>query len=99
MWVSFTQLAAAGIGGYWAGRLRGRWESTPGAGGPSSTNEERAASSAEVTRIFVNGLSTGTLPPQDGKYVGQMVAQRTGLAQADAEKRVTETFGRMRRGL
>jgi len=32
------------------------------------------------------------LPPADLKYVAQTVAQRTGLSQADAEKRVTDTY-------
>ena len=30
----------------------------------------------------------------DRRYVGQLVAQRTGLAQADAERRVTDNFGK-----
>ena len=54
-----------------------------------------AASAAEVTRIFVNSIRTGTLPPEDERYAGQVVAQRTGLSQADAEKRVNEIFVRM----
>jgi hypothetical protein len=50
---------------------------------------------AEVGRIFANGLRSGTaLPPEDVKYVGQVVAQRTGISQQDAEKRVTDTFNR-----
>ena len=52
-------------------------------------------SSAEVSRIFINSFRTGTLPPEDVRYVGQLVAQRTGITQADAEKRVSETFTRM----
>lgn len=50
-----------------------------------------ARSNAEVLRIFANDLASG-LTPQDTRYVGQLVAQRTGLSQADAEKRVSETF-------
>lgn len=49
-------------------------------------------SSGEVARIFANDLHAGTMPPEDTRYVAQRVAQHTGLAQADAEKRVTETF-------
>ena len=52
-------------------------------------------SSAEVSRIFLNSVRMGTLPIEDVRYVGQLVAQRTGIAQADAEKRVSETFTRM----
>ena len=52
-------------------------------------------SAAEVSRIFISSLRTGTLPAEDVRYVGQVVAQRTALSQADAEKRVNETFTRM----
>ncbi|RZL10055.1 MAG: hypothetical protein EOP40_07760 [Rubrivivax sp.] len=52
------------------------------------------ATAAEVARIFVNALRDGALPPEDARYVGQLVSQRTGLSQADAEKRVTDTFNR-----
>ena len=44
---------------------------------------------------MLNGLSTGTLSPEDTSYVGQVVAQRAGISQADAEKRVTDTFAKM----
>jgi hypothetical protein len=49
---------------------------------------------AEAVRIFANGLRTGALPAEDIRYAGQLVAQRTGLAQPDAEKRVADTFAR-----
>jgi hypothetical protein len=59
----------------------------------SASTAEQA--SAEVARIFMNGMRTGTLPAQDIRYVGQVIALRTGLTQADTEQRVTETFARM----
>ncbi len=46
----------------------------------------------EVSRIFMRSLSAGALSPTDLNYIGQLVAQRTDLSQADAEKRVTETY-------
>ncbi len=52
-------------------------------------------SSAEVARIFMNTLRTGALPAEDTRYVAQGVAQRTGLSQQDAEKRVTDTYTAM----
>lgn len=55
---------------------------------------DSAASGAEVSRIFLNSLRTGALPAEDAKYVGQLVAQRTGLSPQDAERRVTETFNK-----
>lgn len=178
LWVAFTQLVAAGMGGYLAGRLRTRWASTHtdevyfrdtahgflawalatlftavmltstigaivggtvqagaalagGAAGSAvsavagaarqegsafgqgyfvdslfrkdmsagvpviSQADEGPRSSAEIGRIFASAMVSGTLAPEDSKYVGQVVAQRTGMPQAEAEKRVTETFTRM----
>ncbi len=50
------------------------------------------ASQAEMGRIFARALSSGELPAADKTYVAQTVASRTGLNQADAEKRVTDVF-------
>jgi len=52
-------------------------------------------SSLEVTRIFMSNLHTDTLSQEDIKYIGQIVAQRTGLTQHDAEMRVIETYSRV----
>ncbi len=54
-----------------------------------------AAPRAEVARIFANDLRGGSLSPEDTRYVGQVVAQRTGISQADAEKRVTDTLAKV----
>ena len=48
-----------------------------------------------MTRIYINAIREVALPAEDVKYVGQLVAQRTGLTQQDAEKRVTDTYMRM----
>jgi hypothetical protein len=40
----------------------------------------------------MNSMGTGTLPAQDLRYVGQVVAQHTGLSQQQAEQRVSETY-------
>lgn len=50
--------------------------------------------SIEVTRIFLNAGFTDPLPPDDVRHVGQLVAQRTGLSQQEAERRVTDTYER-----
>lgn len=50
---------------------------------------------SEVARIFMNTIRTGPLPAEDIQYVGQLVAQRTGLTQQDAEKRVVDTYARV----
>lgn len=44
--------------------------------------------SAEAGRILARSLGSGDLDASDRTYVAQMVATRTGLSQADAEKRV-----------
>jgi hypothetical protein len=44
---------------------------------------------AEVTRIFADSAGAATLPPDDVRYLGQLVSQRTGLPQGEAEQRVT----------
>jgi len=35
------------------------------------------------------------LPEEDARYAAQVVAQRTGMSQQDAEKRVNETFSQV----
>lgn len=53
-----------------------------------------ASPSAEVLRIFMNSINNGALPADDVRYIGQLVAQRTGVSQADAEKRVSDAYTR-----
>jgi hypothetical protein len=57
---------------------------------------ERASGkdAAEVSRIFMNVSRAEPLPPEDMRYVGQLVARRTGLSQQDAEKRVADVYAR-----
>lgn len=57
------------------------------------------ANDAEISRIFLNSIRTGALPPEDAKYAGQVVAQRTGLSQQDAEKRVNDTYAKAQASL
>jgi len=64
----------------------------PNAGTPAA--RPAPMPSAEVARIFANSLRTGALPADDVHYVGQLVAQRTGISQQDAEKRVTDTYAK-----
>ena len=61
----------------------------------SDSEQAKAATAAESAKIFVNAIQSGALTPDDTRYLGQAVAQRTGLSQADAEKRVTTTFARL----
>jgi len=178
LWITLTQIAASGMGGYLAGRLRTRWSDTAGdeiyfrdtahgflawavaslataamlgtaiggivgtgarAGGaaaaaagamgaasavamapagtpdavgyhadalfrrdPSATAAPATTDApplAEVGRIFAASGRAPALPLDDTRYLGQLVAQRTGLSQADAEKRVTDTYNRLQTAL
>lgn len=48
----------------------------------------------EIGKIFATSLSTGSLAADDRAYLGQVVARRTGLTQAEAEARVDAVYGR-----
>jgi hypothetical protein len=64
--------------------------------GPSASQAQRnAADSAEVVRIFANAIRTGSLPDDDARYVGRLVAQRTDLSENEAEQRVRDVFARV----
>ena len=63
---------------------------------PSGLQQDTMAiTTSEVSRIFMNSLRAGSLPPEDAAYLGQAVAQRTGMNQQDAQKRVTDTFAKV----
>ncbi len=100
-----SSMSPADAGSYFIDSLfRKETASTPAgaaasAGSPDGPTTGSAGSAAEVSRIFVNSLRVGMLPPEDTRYVGQIVAQRTALSQADAEKRVGDTFARMQNKL
>ena len=67
------------------------------AGNSNNLDSERSTVNlaAESTRIFVNATQSGALLPDDISYLGQAISQRTGISQADAEKRVTTTYARL----
>lgn len=69
--------------------------SIDGGGRSGSGDVSSSASSGEVTRILLNSVRSGALPADDSRYVAQVVAQRSGLSQQDAEKRVNDTYARM----
>jgi len=57
---------------------------------------ERASGNdwTEVSRIFMHVGRLEPLPAEDLRHVGQIVAQRTGLSQQDAEKRVADVHAK-----
>jgi hypothetical protein len=64
-----------------------------GAQGAAPTTEQQRA---ELSRVLTGSLAKGALTPQDRTYLAQVIAQRTGLPQAEAEKRVNEAFNAAR---
>ena len=42
----------------------------------------------------MNVIRSESLPAEDVRYVGQLVAQRTGLSQQDAERRVAAVYAK-----
>ncbi|MGK5003842.1 hypothetical protein [Janthinobacterium sp. LB2P70] len=59
-----------------------------------SANASTADQRVETGRIFATSLSAGSLAADDRAYLGQVVASRTGLTQAEAEARVDAVYGR-----
>jgi hypothetical protein len=58
---------------------------------PASQQGNAGESRGELSRLFVSSFRNGAeLKPADRDYVSKVVAVRTGLSQADAEKRVNE---------
>jgi hypothetical protein len=60
----------------------------------ASTNS--AATTSEVTRIFVNSMRMESLPAADLTYISQLVSRHTGLTQQDAETRVNDIYASLR---
>jgi len=57
------------------------------------TVSDTTAVRREVERLFMSTIWEGRdLPPADRAYVTQLVAARTGISQADAEKRVSDVI-------
>jgi hypothetical protein len=52
------------------------------------------AQRAEVGRLLATDLAAGNLNADDRAYLGQLLAKRSGMTQADAEKRVDDIYAR-----
>ena len=64
----------------------------PQPSGAANTENPRA----EIARIMASSLASGSMTPQDRTYVAQIVAQRTGIPQPEAEKRVSDALNTAR---
>jgi hypothetical protein len=62
-------------------------------GPPAATTAETLRENrAEVVRLLTSGLGKADVSAADRTYLAQIVAARTGLSQADAEKRITDVI-------
>ena len=105
---AFLTAAASNIAGSASSGL------VPAAGGPvdyyvdallrsnptaSPNTTDLRATRAEIARILTNGLRDGDVPAPDRTYMAQVVAIRTGLSQADADKRVSDVINQAKTAL
>jgi len=67
--------------------------------GSDATGAAVASRGAEVTRILGNAVKEGELDPADRQYLGKLVAKQTGIAQSEADERVTNTYTNLQRNL
>jgi hypothetical protein len=61
-----------------------------------ATGENDPAVRSEAGLIFANGLRQPEMPAQDQAYLAQLVASRTGLSNAEAQARVSESVAAAR---
>jgi len=64
---------------------------------PAAVSDDAARGT--VTRIFAQSLANGQLSAEDRTYLAQLVAQRTNLTQADAERRVDKIYARTQKAI
>jgi hypothetical protein len=65
----------------------------------SQNTTDLRATRTEIARILTSGLRGGDVPAPDRTYVAQVVAARTGLSQADADKRVSDVVNQAKTAL
>lgn len=84
--------------GYFTDSLFRPMAGAPAASAASSPtggdSAQSGAAPAEVGKILAHSMSSGAISPEDSKYVAQLIAQRTGMSQQDAEKRVADTYAK-----
>jgi hypothetical protein len=71
-----------------------RAQASPEGAQPGAQGRPDPAMVAEAGRIFTVGLAEGSLNAGDRSHLARLVARQTGLPEADAQRRVDETFAR-----
>jgi len=77
------QTGSSSVNAYGVDKL---FRSAGGAAGGQTSNDPRT----EASHIVANAWSTGTVPDADLSYLAELVATRTGLSPADAQRRVED---------
>ena len=67
-----------------------RSQGAAGAGAAGGAGQPGTDVRAEAAHIAVNALATGSVPDADRTYLASLVAARSGMSDADAQKRVDE---------
>jgi len=59
------------------------------------TNASTAEARAEATRILMRGLVSGDVPSADRTYLAELVSARTGISDAEAQRRVNDAMAQV----
>ncbi len=62
----------------------------------AASDKSKSELMVEVDHIFHNALPSDSISVADAQYIAELITQRTGLSQAAAEKRVMDTFDRLK---
>ena len=73
----------------------------PAAGAPATTPRARPANASddvrpEISRLLARAVASGSISTENRAYLAQLVAQRSGIPQQEAEKRVDEAVNAAR---
>ena len=89
--------------GYFSDSLFRPQPAGAGASAPAAASsmspDAASAASADAGKVFARALRTGQLAPEDATYLVQAIAQRTGMSQEDATKRVNDTYAKAQAAL
>jgi hypothetical protein len=75
---------------------------SPTPGGAATTPDQRARAipgndpRSEMSRVLTSAVANGSLTSENRAYLAQLVAQRAGISQQDAERRVDQAFASAR---
>lgn len=95
---AITDVARDSNTGYFVDSLF-RSTASPAGTTPASPDGSARDAQAEAAKIFAHSIASGSLSPADKQYLGQVVAARTGLAQAEAEQRVDAAYTSMNQSI